>query len=55
MPGWCPKLVPNELQSDGVCPTFLAKKMGWPSSAQIFFVKGYKLYRNISVAAKIPW
>jgi len=58
MPGWCPKLVPNELQSDGVCPTFLAKK--WDGllhsrAAQIFFVKGYKLYRNISVAAKIPW
>jgi len=50
--------VPNELQSDGVCPTFLAKK--WDGllhsrAAQIFFVKGYKLYRNISVAAKIPW
>lgn len=27
MPGWCPKLVPNELQSDGVCPAFLAKKL----------------------------
>jgi len=50
MPGWCPKLVPNELQSDGVCPAFLAKKLDGllhSRAAQIFFVKGYKLYRNI--------
>jgi len=47
MPGWCPKLVPNELQSDGVCPAFLAKQLDGllhSRAAQIFFVKGYKLY-----------